>query len=233
MSAALRVVGVGVMDEHGLVGSKRPPTEFGSEGLRGVKWKEQFALPNPAYRHLDLFGRCVALATEASGLAKLIPEDDRSSTALVLATDYGCLQSDLEFAESLQAGARIAPALFPYTLPSTCLGEVAIRHRLQGPLMCLMAGSAGEGSSASAGLVETKRLIDEGEARAAVLCLGDCLEEERAAALGLEARLAVAALVLMPESSGAESCIDWDVLSKERRPVEWLMAGLREEHSRG
>ena len=47
-------------------------------------------------------------------------------TALVLGTSYGCLHSDVCFARGLEPGGTLRPAVFPYTLPSTCLGEVAI-----------------------------------------------------------------------------------------------------------
>jgi len=232
------VVGAAALDGRGLVGTAlASPSqlearfgrhELGAEGLANLKWRDVFALPNPAYRHLDRFGRCVSLVSEACGLGSL-DEDRRRATALVLATGYGCLQSDLDFAHSLLPGERIQPGLFPYTLPSTCLGEVAIRHRLQGPLSCLMAGRDAGGRSAATGLVEARRLVELGEAQAALVVLGDCLLPERAEEVGVEPRLAVAAVLLEPAGDVEPGILDWRELRAQARPVEWVLARLRGE----
>lgn len=230
MSAELRIAAVGALDGRGLVGSALEARDFGAGGLPAVRWKQLFALPNPAYRHLDLFGRCVCLATEAAGLARALPDALRRDTALVLATDLGCLQSDLDFAHSLQPGERVSPAVFPYTLPSTCLGELAIRHRLQGPLLCLMPGEAPPGLGL--GLLEARRLVLRGEARAAVVCLGDCVTEERAREVDVSGRVAVASVILARAEdfeAGLGVPFELEMLIEQRAPVEWLLAQLRGE----
>lgn len=233
MSAEVEIAGIGVLDASGIAGTAMAPIAFGSDGLRGFKWKQAFAMPNPAYRHLDSFGRCVALATEASGLARVLPEERRRGTALVLESGYGCLQSDLEFAESLLPDSRISPALFPYTLPSTCLGEVAIRHRLQGPLTCLMSGPRVDKDSERIGLVEARRMIVGGEAEGALVCMGDCLLPDQAQRAGVEARMRVVALVLLPAGVAETPVLDWDDWFAHTRPLESLIDHIRRVTSDG
>jgi hypothetical protein len=230
------IAAVGALDARGLAGSALAPRDFGAGGLAALRWKTLFALPYPNYRHLDLFGRCICLATEAAGIARVLPQEQRRDTALVLATRLGCLQSDLDFAQSLQAGQRVSPAVFPYTLPSTCLGELAIRHRLQGPLLCLMPGAQDPRSGERIGLVEARRLVAGGEARAAVVCLGDCLTEERAREVDLPARVAVASVVLVRTEDLAPETrppVELAALEAAEAPAEWLLSVLRFADSGG
>ena len=227
MKPGVEIAGVCALDESGIVGSAIEPTTFDPGGLSLQKWRRLFALPNPAYRHQDLFGRCVSLVTEASGISQVLPEERRRGTALVLATGYGCLQSDLDFTRSLEPEQRISPALFPYTLPSTCLGEIAIRHRLQGPLSCLMGGPGQTDAAEEAGLVEARRLIENGEADAAGVCLGDCLLPEHAEAIDVPARLAVACVVLLPAGVMSSPVVGWGQLLSQGGRVERLLEDLR------
>ena len=54
---------------------------------------------------------------------------------MVVATVYGCLQTDLDYYETVMPkdGAFASPALFSYTLPNCFLGEAAARFGLTGP----------------------------------------------------------------------------------------------------
>ncbi|UCF53743.1 MAG: GNAT family N-acetyltransferase, partial [Bradyrhizobium sp.] len=80
--------------------------------------------------------RFVCLAVEALGVD--LPDD----TALVFASGSGCLHADRLFEESRHSVIR--PALFPYTLPSACLAELAIRHKTMGPTICLAVAPGDE-----------------------------------------------------------------------------------------
>jgi 3-oxoacyl-(acyl-carrier-protein) synthase len=157
---------------------------LGAEPAR-VPWKRIFAAPFPDFRRLDPLSRFCCIAAEAAGIGPHLPEAARARTALVLATTLGCLHADRRFERSLAPGAPIEPAVFPYTLPSTCLGELAIRHRLAGPTLCLSTEAGGEAT----GLEEARALIGMGEADAALVCMGDAVPGER---------LAMAALLLVP-----------------------------------
>jgi 3-oxoacyl-(acyl-carrier-protein) synthase len=222
MRATIRIVGAGVVEWAGAIGTALPDTSFPEGGIQRLRWKPFFASNNPTFRRLDPLSRCVLVAAEAAGVAELIPPEHRGGTALVSASRYGCLPSDLRFERSLDPERKTEPAVFPYTLPSTCLGELAVRHGFQGPMLCLTdhAGALGEG------LREACTLIELGEADSAIVCLGDFLGEEDANALKLEPVCAVAAVVLLP-GAGRAAVIDQDELLAAEYPVEFLIAHLR------
>ena len=51
------------------------------------------------------------------------------STAIVLSNSSGSLDSDLAHLQNIE---QPSPAIFVYTLPSTVIGEIAIRHGIKG-----------------------------------------------------------------------------------------------------
>lgn len=60
---------------------------------------------------------------------------DKSRIAVVLATNHGCIDTDIRYAETM---ANIpSPALFVYTLPNIMHGEICIRHGFGGEQLCL------------------------------------------------------------------------------------------------
>ena len=66
--------------------------------------------------------------------------------------------------------------MFPYTLPSTVVGEIAIRHRITGPNICVVAGP----DSGMLALWEGVGMIESGEAKGCI-CVG-CDAVSRASA---------------------------------------------------
>ncbi len=64
---------------------------------------------------------------------------------LIGASSYGCLATDLAFAESMAAGLDLAsPTLFSYTLPNIALAEAASHYGLTGPVYSLFSGEPAE-----------------------------------------------------------------------------------------
>lgn len=158
----------GLLDDAGLVGTGRVRLDT-PDLLSGgkLRWKAFFPeRPNRSFRRLDRLSQAAILAAEACGLDDLLEDACREETATVLGSRSGCLEADLRFADSLAPGHDVQPAVFPYTLPSTCLGELAIRHRLSGPTLCL------SGDPAQA-IDEALAMLAAGDAQAALVCLGD------------------------------------------------------------
>lgn len=94
---------------------------------------------------MGLMGRAalveVGLALHRENLldenARLRPE---SAGGLIIGTRRGSLAVDLEYGNTLKAGAGMAsPHLFGYTLPNIPLAEAAIRYNLTGPVFCLVS----------------------------------------------------------------------------------------------
>lgn len=177
-----RVLAAGVLDSRGLLGSAAVAAELPARELRRL---------DPLSQGLV---RCAAAALGPGPLALA------SETALVLASTRGCLDADLAFQQSLAPGAEAAPQLFPLTLPSACLGELARRWKLTGPTVCLSAERPPEHGQA---LDEACALLRCGEARAALVAFGDALSEEMAAKVGVAPRLELG-LVLVGEGEGWE-----------------------------
>jgi 3-oxoacyl-(acyl-carrier-protein) synthase len=195
--SAWRVAAAGMADERGVAGTGVTSVTWKQAGMdprARIRWRSFFDEPFPDFRRLDPLSRFCCLAAEAARPADHLDEARRRDTAVVLASTLGCLHADVRFAAGLRREAEIEPAVFPYTLPSTCLGDVAIRHRLSGPTLCLAAADGDE----QVGLREAARLLALEEAAAALLCVGDVFYRG-AGTTGVEPRLRLAALLLLPE----------------------------------
>jgi 3-oxoacyl-(acyl-carrier-protein) synthase len=132
-----------------------------------------FGRADETFRRLDATSRALVLAAEAAGIAAVlarVPAVAARDVGLVFETTLGSLDSDLAFAASLGAGMPDGPA-FAYTLPSTCLGELALRHGLRGPTVCLTTVPADRGVA----LREAALLLATGEVPLAVAGLVDVL----------------------------------------------------------
>ena len=130
-----------------------------------------FDRPFKDFRRLDPLSRFCCLAAEAIGA------EFPARTALVLATTYGCMHADHKFAHSLESIP--AAGVFPYTLPSTCLGDLAIRHKITGPSLCLTTPDLGDG------MIEARHILELGEADAALVCVGDVVPPNRVSILAV------------------------------------------------
>lgn len=164
----------------------------------GRTFRAVFGHGDETYRRLDPASRMLVLACEAAGLDRVLTAAQREATALVVATTVGCLDADRQFAASL-GGEMLDAPIFPYTLPSTCLGEVALRHGLRGISVCLSV-APGE---AGVALAEAQRLLAAGEADTAVVAMVDVLREppgtcEATVALLTHPRLALTAVAPWP-----------------------------------
>ena len=193
------ILAVGALDARVVAGTSGVRAEWAELGVEapgdGRAFRTLFRRTDPTFRRLDRASRALVLAAEAAGLGALLPRDARDETALVIETERGSLEADLRFARSLSPGPALG-AVFPFTLPSASLGEVAIRHRLRGPAVCLSVDTGSQGEA----LAEAARLLEEGEARYAV---AGCVEACGPRA-GRPAELrAVIALVAAPGTAGA------------------------------
>jgi len=173
-----------VLDAESLVGSafaRRTWSELGVDPCtQKVRWRSLFDARFPGFRRLDTLSKLLCVTAEAAGLTEAIRAP--RATALVFATATGCLTSDHEFQRSLAVPSGLEAGLFPYTLPSTPLCELAIRYGLQGPTICLSVATGGE----RAAFENARLLLEGGEASACLVCLGDWLAPATAAELETE-----------------------------------------------
>lgn len=179
MTAPPIIAAVGVVDAERVHGSRGVQVTWHELGMTppgtGRALRAIFARQDDTFRRLDPTSRALVLAAEAAGIAHVLPPTAREDTALVIATTLGCLDADLQFARSLASEMCDAP-VFPYTLPSTCLGEIALRLGLRGTSLCLSVLPGGSGSA----LAEAQRLLAGGEARYVVVANVEVLVQPHA-----------------------------------------------------
>jgi len=233
-ASPLGIAAAGVADAAGIAGTRLGARAWADLGVDAGAplWPTAFPAPFRSYRRLDLLSRFVCLAVEAAGLDAALDEEARAGTALVLGTTLGCLEADLAFARSLAPGAEIDAALFPYTLPSTCLGELAIRHRLRGPCLCLGVAPGGLREA----LREAQELLEDPKCPGALVCVGDALAGPgeaflRVGAVAPPSAGAVIAALLLVRGPSAPGLPSVDDLLTTDRLVERIAFSLREIHA--
>jgi hypothetical protein len=91
-----------------------------------------------AYRHLEIgypkFFKMDQLSKLAFlGAELLLKAEMGSETALLFANASSSLDTDVKYQESIADKDAYfpSPAVFVYTLPNICLGEISIRHQLK------------------------------------------------------------------------------------------------------
>lgn len=91
-----------------------------------------------AYKSLDLnypkFHKMDSLSKLAFLSAEMILKDqDNTRTALVFANRSSSLDTDFKYQDSINSKENYfpSPAVFVYTLPNICVGEISIRHQMQ------------------------------------------------------------------------------------------------------
>ncbi len=121
------------------------------QSVKGEGSPLEFSLGVPASkvrRAPRLVKMAVAAAHQAIDDAGLL-EKSGEDIGTVLATGYGTVESNVTFADSVvdAVPSLASPAVFPYTVPNSCLGQVCIVHGLKGPSTMLMGGDVHEYSS--------------------------------------------------------------------------------------
>jgi len=175
MSRELVLTAAGFASPTGFGGSQTgwtaKPVPAGGPGA--LRWSAASDAPFDRFGRLDALSKCVLVAAEMCGLPPVAEGLGRPDMAVVLGTRWGSLAVDLEFLRSIGAPGGASPALFSYTLPSTAIAEAAIRYRLAGPNLCLLAGA----ESGLLALWEGLELVAGGEADGCLCLAGDALGE--------------------------------------------------------
>ena len=112
------------------------------------------------FGRLDLASQLALLAVESLGIN--FDSHPRDRIGICLAARAGSLATDSDFWRGRDIVGGPSPTLFAYTLPSAAIGEIAIRHRLTGPNLCVV----GEDIV----LCEARDLLQRGEVEAC-LCI--------------------------------------------------------------
>jgi len=149
--------------------------EFPTGEIPDGAWAARF--PNVScsrFGRMDALSRLGLMAVEAWG----VEFADRDEVGVVLETKYGSLLADRQFLRTN------SPSVFTYTLPSTAIGEICIRHKLRGPVLCLMTAT-GDGRQA---LEQAQTWLATGEVKSCLCVCADASGQGPAVAGALYAR---------------------------------------------
>ena len=145
------------------------------------------------FGRMDLASQLVLVAVERLNIPFGALRRDR--VGLCLASRSGSLSTDADFWNSRLEVGGPSPTLFTYTLPSAPLGELAIRHQLTGPNLCLVGDER-------LALPAATGLIVRGEADSCVCVTCEVVSDDLAAVIGSPAQARAYALYLACESNG-------------------------------
>jgi 3-oxoacyl-(acyl-carrier-protein) synthase len=181
---------------HPWPGAHHPSLQHGE--LAALHWSWVFPSDAPRFARMDLMCRLGLMAVELlDGGFAAMDSARRERFGVCVETAVGSLAADARF---LQAPR---PSVFTYTLPSTLIGEICIRYRLQGPLLCLLAQDRPERD----GVNEAAHWIEEGEAHDCLCVVCEAVDATLVRALpasaGLEASSWQAAAVWLGAGAGS------------------------------
>ncbi|ASK30927.1 3-oxoacyl-ACP synthase [Chryseobacterium sp. T16E-39] len=96
--------------------------EFAKEAYKSLD------LNYPKFHKMDALSKLAFLSAEM-----LLKDQENSRTALVFANRSSSLDTDFKYQDSINSIESYfpSPAVFVYTLPNICVGEISIRHQMQ------------------------------------------------------------------------------------------------------
>lgn len=109
---------------------------FESEGSSfsdfSKKAYQQFEINYPKFFKMDNISKLAFIGAELLLKNEINPEQE-NNIALVLSNKSSSLDTDVKYQNSISNPDEYypSPAVFVYTLPNICLGEISIRHQLK------------------------------------------------------------------------------------------------------
>jgi hypothetical protein len=108
---------------------KIEPTNFADFSKQAYR---NFDIQYPKFFKMDALSKLAFLGAELL-LIPITSSEQENNIALVLANKSSSLDTDIKYQESISDKENYypSPAVFVYTLPNICLGEISIRHQLK------------------------------------------------------------------------------------------------------
>lgn len=93
---------------------------------------KNFNLEYPKFFKMDNLSKLAFLASEII-LKDIVNQEENNNIALVFANRSSSLDTDVKYQNSIADKDNYfpSPAVFVYTLPNICIGEISIKHKLQ------------------------------------------------------------------------------------------------------
>jgi len=160
------------------------------------------------FGRMDLLSQLALLAVERLGIN--FEKMDRSRIGVCLAVSAGSLPTDIEYWKGRKEIGGPSPTLFAYTLPSSAIGEIAIRYRLTGPNLCFV------GTDATL-LPEARDLIERKEVDGCVCVACDVITTAASELIRVQPKAQVRAVFLVRGTNGV-------ALEEKHRDMESVCA---------
>lgn len=108
---------------------KTEPTVFSDFSKKAFR---NFEIDYPKFFKMDNLSKLAFLGAELL-LKNEIDNTKENNIALIFANKSSSLDTDVKYQKSISDAANYfpSPAVFVYTLPNICLGEISIRHQLR------------------------------------------------------------------------------------------------------
>lgn len=93
---------------------------------------KNFEIDYPKFFKMDNLSKLAFLSAEMI-LREVVKPDSANDIALVFANQSSSLDTDVKYQNSIANKEEYfpSPAVFVYTLPNICIGEISIKHQLQ------------------------------------------------------------------------------------------------------
>ncbi len=167
----ISVAGVGWVSWQGYgQGPVKHIGDMSERRLPDIPWTALFDTPDRQFGRMDAYSRIgLAAAVFAMKDARFRILDNRIK-GIVAVTQTGCLRSDADYFRTVLDGRGItaSPTLFAYTLPTSLIGEIAIRLGITGPGFVIQQDTL----SGHAGLDLAVDILESNEADA--MLVGHC-----------------------------------------------------------
>ncbi|MFT4512518.1 MAG: 3-oxoacyl-(acyl-carrier-protein) synthase [Planctomycetota bacterium] len=209
------ILGCGIVDEVGIDGTRGITATWSDLDMvapgTAKTMRTVFDKEDATFRRIDLLARALVLACEAADLENVLTAEQRQDTAICVETDLGALATDVSFASSL-GDECVHAGIFPYSLTSTSLGEMALRYKLRGPTISMSVRDDATGNERDPALAgeavrEALRMLACGDAQHVVVGVVDTM---LVAAAGRPAILrAVVAVIAAPEHGSGIGTLEW------------------------
>jgi 3-oxoacyl-(acyl-carrier-protein) synthase len=145
------------------------------------------------FGRMDLPSQLALLSVESLGID--FETLDRSRIGVCMAVRAGSLSTDIEYWKGRNNPGGPSPTLFAYTLPSSAIGEIAIRYRLTGPNLCFV------GTDAML-LAEARDLVERGEANGCLCVVCDVITSAASEVIDVPPKVQARAAFLVRGTNG-------------------------------
>jgi 3-oxoacyl-(acyl-carrier-protein) synthase len=160
------------------------------------------------FGRMDLPSQLSLLSVESLGMD--FDAFDRNRVGVCMSVNAGSLATDIDYWKGRNDVGGPSPTLFAYTLPSSAIGEIAIRYQLTGPNLCFV------GTHAML-LAEAKDLIERNEVDACLCVACDAITPGASELLGVPAKAQARAAFLARGTNGVP-------LEENHRDIDSLCA---------